>query len=295
MTYRGIRWGMLTAGLVCTVLGGLGVHVVLQQVLHVPYPSNYPRHVWLEQVDQAAIVFGLLVLLAWSANTLRNVSWTVRWLVLFVLYTMLRETLRGALMEGVVTTAYVFPLLSMIPKLLGFLAVTLLCVAAQPLLPRIWQKLIGAAAIYATVTFVVQPLITSSTQGTLAHFAYLQHDEVYPAPYGAHVLIPAYITFVEPAIACVACAALVWVGLSKKTVRRWMQFTLLVLLVRRSLFPPFIYALYEPQQRSLAFISAGQFTLETVTLAVLAAVTLHYSTRDRRTESFIDNGVPNPS
>jgi hypothetical protein len=276
MVDREIRWEVLTAGLVCTVMVGLGVHVVLQQVLHVPYPSNYPRHVWLEHVDQAMIVLGLLLLLSWSADTLEKLSFIARWLVLFVLYAMLRETLRGALMEGVVTTAYVFPLLSMVPKLLGFLVLTLLSVAVQPMLARMWQKVVAAGVIYAAVTFAVQPLINHLLEALLAHFSYLQHDEVYPAPYGAHVLIPAYLTFVEPAIACVACAALVGSGLAKRPSRPWVQFILLVLLLRRSLFPPFIYALYQPQHRTLAFISAGQFSLETIALALLAVLTWRY-------------------
>jgi hypothetical protein len=190
--------------------------------------------------------------------------------------------LRASLMEGVVTTAYAFALMSMIPKLLGFLVVTLLCVSVQPQLPRVWQKLVGAGAIYAFITFAVQPLINRAFQGVLAHFAYLQHDEVYPAPYGVHVLIPAYITFVEPAIAGVACAAVVWPSLSLKPSWRWAQFVLLVLLIRRSLLPPLIYALYQPHHRGVAFLSAGQFSLEAIALATLAALTWRYSAEDRR-------------
>jgi len=282
MTIRGIRWGMLSLGIVCTVLGGLSVHVVLQQVLHVPFPSDYPRHVWLEHVDQATIVFGLLLLLSWSTKTLGRLDFIARWLILLVLYTMLRETLRAALMEGVVTTSYAFPLLSVIPKVMGFLVVTLLCVAAQPMVTRIWQKLVAAGVIYAIVTFALQPLINHLFQGALAHFAYLQHDEVYLAPYGAHVLVPAYLTFLEPAIACVACAALIWGGLSRKSAQTYIRFVILMLLVRRSLFPPFLYALYQPHRQAIAFVSAGQFSLETIALAVLAALTWHFSRDDKK-------------
>jgi hypothetical protein len=56
----------------------------------------------------------------------------------------------------------------------------------------------------------------------------------------------------------------------------------LILLLRRSLFPPLIYAFYEPHQRLTAFLSAGQFSLETIALALLAYVTWHYSSAPPR-------------
>jgi hypothetical protein len=92
-------------------------------------------------------------------------------------------------------------------------------------------------------------------------------------PYGAHVLIPAYITYLEPAIGCIAFAALVWPRLAEQPRTSYLRFVGLVLLLRRSLFPPFIYAVAEPGHPFTALASAGQFSLETIALALLAALT----------------------
>ncbi len=271
--FRDIRWPRLLVGTCATLIGGLGVHVFLQQTMNVPFPTGYPAHVFLEQVDQATTVFGLLLFMSWAAPTLGRLGFVARWLALFVVYAMLRESLRAALMQGVVTTEYLYPLIAAVPRLLGFLVLTLLCVLAEPRLPRVWQKVLGAAAIYALIAFVAQPLIGQLVQAPLALVAPLQHDEVYSMPYGLHVLVPAYITYIEPAAGCILCAALVSRYLELHPSTYYLRFVFLVLLLRRSLFPPFIYAGYAPGHRLTAFASAGQFSLETIALALLAALT----------------------
>jgi hypothetical protein len=279
-----IRWSRLLLGLLLTLICGLSVHVLMLQVLHVPFPSGYPSHAPVEQIDQAFIVLGLLLLLSKWAYSLRGAGIVVRWLVLFVLYAMLRETLRGTIMVGVTTTEYAYPLLTLLPRLLGFLVLTLFCVLTEPKLLRLWQKVLGAGLIYVVVTFACQPLIAKAFEALLARFAHLQHDEVYAMPYGAHVLIPAYITYLEPVIASVLCAALVWNQLSKRSVLRYLEFIVLILLIKRSMFPPFIYAWYERQHWATALASAGQFSLETITLALFAALTWQYASKPESPE-----------
>jgi hypothetical protein len=288
------RWLRLIAGTIATVLGGLGVHVFLQQTLQVPFPAGYPAHAFIEQLDQATTVFGLLVLLAWAAAPLRRLGTVARWLALFVIYAMLRESFRGAWMEGVVTTAYAYPFLTAIPRVIGFLILTLLCVIAEPRLPRLWHKALAAGVIYAASALLIQPAIAALLAAPLAHVAYLQHDEVYGMPYGAHVLLPAYITYLEPAIACIVCAALVWTHLDERPATAYLRFVMLVLVLRRSLFPPFIYALYEPRHPFTAFASAGQFSLETIALATLSALTWRYTgfRRTPRASARPDHDVP---
>jgi hypothetical protein len=263
----------LIVGGVCTLLGGLSVHVVLQQTLHVPFPSQYPAHSIVEQFDQATTVFGLLLFVSWAAGPLSRFPLLGRWAIVFAVYVMLRESFRAALMEGVVTTSYAYPVLELIPKLFATSILTFLCVVAQPAVPRIWQKIVVSGVIYVFVSSTMAFATGQFFEPLLAHFAYLRHDEVYAMPYGENVLIPAYITYVEPVAGCIIAAALVWQRLAGRPPGAIVWFTFLILLLRRSLFPPFIYMFYESHQRLTAFLSAGQFSLETIALALLAATT----------------------
>jgi hypothetical protein len=264
-------------GGVCTLVGGLSVHVILQQTFHVPFPSQYPAHAFIEQLDQATIVFGLLLFVSWAAGTVSRFPFVGRWAIVFTVYVMLRESLRAALMEGVVTTSFVYPMLELIPKLSAALVLTFLCVLAQPVVPRIWQKIVASGVIYVIVSSILAFATRQFFAPLLAHFAYLQHNEVYLMPYGENVLVPAYLTYVEPVVGCIIAAGLVWQRLACRSRGAIVWFTFLILLLRRSLFPPFIYLIYERHQRLTALISAGQFSLETITLAVFAALTWRFS------------------
>ena len=91
-------------------------------------------------------------------------------------------------------------------------------------------------------------------------------------PYGANVLVPAYLTFLEPVIACFAAAALAWGKLSRSRAVRYLQFTLLILAVKNQLLTPFIYVAFAKIPALSALASEGQFALEALALAMLTCV-----------------------
>ena len=107
----------------------------------------------------------------------------------------------------------------------------------------------------------------------LTRFAHLNHEEVYKAPYGWQVEVPAYITYVEPVAACFMIAALVWNRLANNLPMRTLQFALLVLIISTRLILPFVYIFYSQFSPSIALLSMGQFFLEALTLAILTTFT----------------------
>jgi hypothetical protein len=94
-----------------------------------------------------------------------------------------------------------------------------------------------------------------------------------------HVLIPAYLTYVEPVIAALLIAALVWDNLSSRAPLRILQFTLLLLLIRHHLFALAIYPFYTKASTTTALLSMGQFTLETITLSLMTTLTWRFATQ----------------
>ncbi len=56
--------------------------------------------------------------------------------------------------------------------------------------------------------FLCLPLIDKAFGQILASIAYLNHDEVYKAPYGWQIEVPTYITYLKPVVACFIMVAL---------------------------------------------------------------------------------------
>ena len=98
-------------------------------------------------------------------------------------------------------------------------------------------------------------------------------------PYGLNVLLPAYLTFIEPVLGCLAAVALVWNRLSTSPPLRFVQFTVLVLAIKNQLLTPFVYAAVAKIPAIDALASEGQFALEAAVLALLTAATWHWSTK----------------
>jgi hypothetical protein len=140
-------------------------------------------------------------------------------------------------------------------------------------------QIVASIALYALVFIACKPLIEHAFAPVINHFSYLAHDEVYGPPYGMHVLIPAYLTYVEPVIAALLIAALVWDNLSSRAPLRILQFTLLLLLIRHHLFALAIYPLYMKASTTTALLSMGQFTLETITLSLMTTLTWRFATQ----------------
>lgn len=256
------------------------------QILHIPFPAGFPHTSIGAWLNTAPAVFGAILLYTLASPAFHRRSPITRCLALFFLLTMLQEMFfRAPIMDSVVTTAWTFSFLSNIPTLLVWLLLSILIVATAPLLKNLWLQLIAAAALYALVFLALKPLILRAANPILQHFSYLAHDEVYGLPYGAHVLIPAYLTYAEPVAACILIAALLWNQLAPQLPLRLLQFTLIILLIRHVLFAPFIFPFYAKMPILAAIPSIAQFTLEALTLAVLSGLTWQLARPQRPTRS----------
>ena len=91
-------------------------------------------------------------------------------------------------------------------------------------------------------------------------------------PYDARIQIPAYATYLEPAIASVVLVSLVWDGLPLHPVRRIGAAVAIVFLLVGPVARPFIDAVRNPD-RLMGFLGSAQFSFETVALGLLATLT----------------------
>ncbi len=93
----------------------LSVHVVMLQVLNVPYPSGYPTSGWPVFCNLALTAFALTYFYLLSMD---DFALPARCLLLFVLAAMLREALiRLPVMNGFATTAWRYSFVDGLPRL----------------------------------------------------------------------------------------------------------------------------------------------------------------------------------
>ena len=273
-----INYARLLLGMLITLVVSLGVHVVMLQILHVPFPEYAGVSAWASSLNTALAALAVLYLIALARPTLGTLTKVTQCLIVFALYAGLREMMRGIIMDGVVTTAWTFNLVAGMPGLAYALVLTSLAVLLSPLLRWPVLKVLGAVGIAAVMIFAVRPGLKFAFAPAMRTVAHFNHDEVYREPYGWKVLIPAYITYLEPIVACLLLAALTWPNLSPKPATRIFLLSLLILLARSMLLPTLVYSFYSKAPPLEAMLSQSQFLLETLALAVLTGLVWQFST-----------------
>jgi hypothetical protein len=275
---KNFQLSRIAAGILLTTICALSVHAVMLQALHVEFPDLSAISPAYKFVIRVLATLGLIIFWQFASRSLAC-SLFKKTTLLFLFSTMLTENLfRGPFMDAYCTNAWTFIFVAHIPKLLTMAAAALMIAAATPRLPRLWQQSAAALVITALTVFAVGPLFDKAMSPVMAAIAGLAPTGEWCAlPYGANVLIPAYITFLEPVLACVAGAALVWNHLSSSRGLRYLQFTLLILAIKNVLVTPFIYAAVAKAPFLSALAGDGQFALEAIALALLAGLTWEWS------------------
>jgi len=262
-----------------TLLVSLSVHVYMLQVLRIPFPDFEGVGLWARLLNTALALFALIAVCRAAQPRLGWFSKGTQCIIVFLLYAMLKESFRGILMNGVVTTGWWFDVVAGLPGLAYAFVLSSLVVFLTPVLRNFWARVGGAAVLTGFATFAIRPVLGIIFAPALKAVAHLDHPEVYAFPYGWQVLIPAYITYAEPVIACMCIAYLVWGRLSAKIGMRIPQFCLLILSIRGMLLPTFVYSFYSKAKLPMAMLSESQFLFETLALAILTAVVWQVSTK----------------
>lgn len=262
----------------------LSVHAAAVQLLHLPGSAGYPRGGLLVFLTQATMVVAALILWRLATPRIAGLPMAPRCLLLFVLLAMLFQSLiRRPLMDAVVTTAWSYSFLANLPALVPFLVIAYLVVWATPLLHRPWQMILAGVGI-AALAFPVGNALAAWLSGPLLAFAAdLAHPAVYAMPYGMHVLVPAYITALEPAAATVALAALVWDRLPGGMAARIARFSVLVMVLDLHLLQPLVVLATVGIDHGAVLVGIGQSWLATLVQTVLGAATWAVSVSPSRT------------
>ena len=143
--HRLTRLPLLIAITAAIVGASLSIHVVMLQVLGIPYPDTSKLGIWLRLYPLVQAV-GLVGLASVTAPAMRRFPFLVRWLLLTLLFTAMNGGVRNALMAGVVTEGYVAPLAGLIQGLAGNLVLAALALVVVALVRNVALRIVAGAA-----------------------------------------------------------------------------------------------------------------------------------------------------
>jgi len=266
-------WLALVAGAIVTNIVSLSVHVGMLQGLNVPFPDRSGVSPVAALLNTALAIFALVTFYDYARVRLAGRPLWQRALIVAALFAGLKELLRGSLMDAVVTTGWTFSAAHILSSTVYSVVLGAVVVGVTLKLQLLWLRAVAAIVIAALMLFAVRPLADALFAPLLASLAHLKHADVYPFPYGWHVLSWAYLTYFEPVIASIIIAALVWPALAGSALRRSMQIMALIVLIKGALLPTFVFSLWNPAGIGPGMLSESQFLFEAVLLGLLAAGT----------------------
>jgi len=275
-----INWAKFGIGLFAATILSLSVHTVMLQGMDIAFPDLSVIDVPYQFIVRFCAALGLIIFWDLVREKLDGSFWK-KWVLLFLIDAMLTESLfRSAFMDGYCTNSIGYMLINNVPKLLTIVVMCGLVVWCVPRLDKIHLKVVAAIVIAAIFMFVASPLTSAAWKPVMEAINHLApKGEWCKLPYDANVLIPAYITFMEPVLACAVMAFLVWDKLAKNRGLRYLIFTLLILAIKFQLLMPIFYGVFGKGTFSVNLISEGQFALEAIVLSLSVGVALEWSTK----------------
>jgi hypothetical protein len=275
------RMVALVASLAVAGVISLSIHVVMLQVLGIPFPeANAPR--WASYLNLAGSTTALI---AFQIVAQKNIDgWWRTIMISSLILFMFKESLRGVIMNGVVTTAWVFALAGIVAPLLLCIGVATLC-AVFARRVRSPTGLVLAGLTTGGLAIALQAIVGVAVSPLMAALASQAHPDIYQLPYPASVLIPAYLTFAEPVIGCCLMAAFIWGQLASGFPARLIIFTVLVVFLKGVVIRTIVYPGYMALPLVQGVVSQSQFLLEFAVLGVLTGTAWHLFGHQSSTET----------
>lgn len=241
---------------------------MMLQVLGIPFPEDQAPS-WARLLNLAGTTTALIALFVGARVQLGGFGRAVvisGFILLFI-----KEGVRGAIMNGVVTTGWAFALAGLLVPLLLCFGISLICgIAARWVRSPI--SLVVAGIFTGVLAFAWQMVVGIAVSLVMAALSYLARPDVYQLPYPISVLVPAYLSFAEPLLGCALLVALMWQRIKGGLAARLALFTLLVVLLKGVLIRTMLFPAYMAQPYFEGMLSQSQFLLEFAALALMTAL-----------------------
>jgi len=199
---------VLIISIILTSIIALSAHALILLYFNPPVVNINPKYNQvIGLVIKFAMVIGSILIYFLSKDTWKNIKPFYSVILFAVLIMALTEQLfRSPMMEIVTGVPWAYQALSTIPSYVSFLTLSLLIFLFLPIIARKSQfnllKYIILAALTTAILFFIRKLTNYFLSPLLVLVPQIDMTKLIHPPYGMGVMIPAYITFIEPTIAC---------------------------------------------------------------------------------------------
>jgi hypothetical protein len=277
---------------VLTSILALSAHALIVQYFHAPLvhiESQFNQLIGF--VIRFATVVGAMIIYLLSREYWEKMKSSYR-VLLFALLTMaLTEQLfRSPIMGIVVGVPWEYQLLQLIPVYMGWFTLSLLVCFFMPIIQRknkfIFLQYILFSGLATVIIFfiknlandVVTPLFSLAPQPDGLHTA--------SPPYGMRVMIPSYITFLEPTIATFILFFLIKNRLSAfTTLMKGLIVGLILIIIHAGIYS-IVQITYSEGNFLYRLFYYGQFLWEYMALGILTAYSFAFIDRDFDTKNW---------
>lgn len=262
----------LLGAIAVIVVVSLSMHVVMLQVLWVPYP--YPKGLGrLGLLYPLAKSIGLIALTAAALPWLSRFHIVARGPIIGLLFATMNGIVRNAIMPGFVTSDFAGAVAGFVQEALLDLILGALAVVAVTIIRNSALRIVTALVLTALSIFTLNPALASLLTPLIAWSETHTHADVYLVPYGTKVLVPSYLLFTETVIACLVARFVVTFRDAMWDQTGLIRYVALVLFVRGT------FAMMFGWGPVIGILSVSQFFFQDLVMALLIHVTWARFTR----------------
>lgn len=266
-----LNWPMIVVALLVISPIALGVHAYMLDVRHIPYPQRDGVPIWAKYINEVGSAAAYIIFCGLARDRLSS-RFFRRLLVVAAIYCGLRATLRLFFINSYLTGAWIYQGLTSSVRIIEFAIIVTVILLATPFLRGWRSRLIGGLAIAAIATFAIKPAMALMFAPAFDALSALDFPEFRLPPYNFQDNLVIYATYAETTVSCFAIAYLSWPALSERVWARMVQFAALIMFMKQSFVPTFLYSPFELLPWPQAALSESQFALETLALAVMTAL-----------------------
>jgi len=262
----------LLGAIAVIVVVSLSIHVVMLQVLWVPYP--YPKGLGrLGLLYPLAKSIGLIALTAAALPWLSRFHIVARGPIIGLLFATMNGIVRNAIMPGFVTSDFAGAVAGFVQEALLDLILGALAVVAVTIIRNSALRIVTALVLTALSIFTLNSALASLLTPLIAWSETHTHADVYLVPYGTKVLVPSYLLFTETVIACLVARFVVTFRDAMWDQTGLIRYVALVLFVRGT------FAMMFGWGPVIGILSVSHFFFQDLVMALLIHVTWARFTR----------------
>jgi hypothetical protein len=269
-----------TIAIILASVLSISVHVVMLQVLNVPYPPKIESIPVANYISIFCKVLGIFLVFLFSNNRFKNMGfYKVVFIFSLLILAINEDLIRVLLMNILVSKAILYTIIGVLPI---YIETVLICASITIFFRYksnanvLWS--VGFIIILSTLFYFIFPVLQELSNNMLTQVSNPDQSKAIQPPYGLNILIPAYLTYLSPVIASFIVYYFMQSKLRQYNTLLHTSLFVIIMILSIGFASGFINAFIAPLFWHYLY-SFSQFFLEKILLAILIIASVHWITK----------------